>query len=273
VTAAPRSSRRAMAMTGGIGGLFSGLTGVGGGAVMVPLMTGVLKMRQHAAHGTSLVVIVFAAAAGAATYTVRDGVDWLLVGMLLTGSVAGAYSGARLVQRLPAMRLRQCFGLFLLAVGTRLVLFHNVEPLFAASGATHWATAAGIGLAGGLSAGALGVGGGAIFVPGLVIFLGTGQHEAQAASLDVIIVTACVGAATHYRHGSVDLGTAQWIVPAAVPAGIGGAILASALDSTVLQAVFAVVVLAVGVQMLLAATRALRNDRALAARTIEATEV
>ena len=267
-----RASRRAMAATGGLGGLFSGLTGVGGGAMMVPLMTGVLKMRQHAAHGTSLVVIVFAAAAGAATYIVHDGVDWLLVGMLLAGSIAGAYSGARLVQLLPAMRLRQCFGLFLLAVGMRLVLFHNVEPLLATSGASHWAAAMGIGLAGGLSAGALGVGGGAIFVPGLVILLGTGQHQAQAASLDVIIVTACVGAATHYQHGSVDLGTARWLVPAAVPAGIGGALLASALDATVLQAIFAVVVLGVGAQMFLTATRSLRQGVALTTPTIEASE-
>jgi len=245
---------------------------VGGGALMIPLMTGALRMRQHAAHGTSLVVIVFAAAAGAVTYVAHDGIDWLLVGMLLAGSVIGAYAGARLVQRLPAMRLRQCFGLFLLAVGLRLVLFHDLEPLISTSGPGQWAAAVGIGLAGGLAAGALGVGGGAIFVPGMVILLGTSQHQAQAASLDVIVVTAIVGAATHYRHGAVDLEAARWIVPSAVPAGVAGAMVANSLDATVLQAVFALVVLGVGAQMFVTATRALRRAIAMPAGTTEVSE-
>ncbi len=265
------ASRRAMAATGGLGGLFSGLTGVGGGAIMVPLMTGVLKMRQHAAHGTSLVVIVFAATAGAVTYVAHDGIDWQLVALLLAGSVTGAYAGARLVQRLPPMRLRQCFGLFLLVVALRLILFHDVEPLVSASGIGQWAGAVCIGFAGGLSAGALGVGGGAIFVPGLVILLGTGQHQAQATSLNVIVVTAMVGAATHFRHGAVDIQAARWIVPSAVPAGLGGALLANALDAALLQTVFALVILGVGAQMLVTATRASRRAIVLAPGTIEVT--
>lgn len=265
-----RASPAAMTATGGIGGLFSGLTGVGGGALMIPLMTGVLKMRQHTAHGTSLVVIVFAAAAGAVTYVVHDGIDWALVATLLAGSAAGAYIGARLVQRLPAMRLRQLFGLFLLAVGARLILFHEAEPVLSVSGVAEHAVGAAIGLAGGLSAGALGVGGGAIFVPGLVILLGTGQHDAQAASLNVIVFTAIVAGFTHYRHGSIDLGAAAWITPAAVPAGIAGATVADQLDGAVLQRIFAIVVLGVGTQMLVTATRALRHPALATAVAVEA---
>lgn len=254
-----RASPPSMAATGGIGGLFSGLTGVGGGALMVPLMTGVLGMRQHTAHGTSLVVIVFAALAGSATYFVNGGADWALVATLLAGSAIGAYAGARLVQLLPALRLRQVFGVFLLAVGARLLLFHDADPLLSASGATEHALGAAIGLAGGLSAGALGVGGGAIFVPGLVILLGVGQHDAQAASLNVIVVTAMVGGFTHYRHGTADLKAAAWITPAAVPAGIAGAMIADRLDGAMLQRIFALVLVGVGTQMLVTATRVLRR--------------
>ena len=57
--------------------------------------------------------------------------------------------------------------------------------------------------------------------PGLVLLVGTGQHEAQGISLDVIVVTAAVAAVTHHRHGSMDLPAARWIIPTAVPAGIG----------------------------------------------------
>jgi uncharacterized protein len=227
---------------------------------MVPLMTGVLKMRQHTAHGTSLVIIIFAAIAGAVTYVVNEGVLWGLVATLLAGSLIGAYAGARLVQRLPGMRLRQIFGVFLFLVAVRLLFFHDVDPVFDVTGLTEWLAGAGIGLAGGLAAGALGIGGGAIFVPGLVVLLGTGQHAAQGTSLEVIILTAAVGATTHYRHGNVDLRAARWMVPAAIPAGLAGGLLASALDASVLQRIFAIVVLGVGIQMVVSGTRALRQS-------------
>lgn len=257
-----RHSAVGLAATGLGGGFFSGLTGVGGGAIMVPLMTGVLRMRQHTAHGTSLVVIIFAAAASALVYQVRDGVNWGLVGVLLPASLLGAYAGARLVQHLPAMRLRQVFGAFVFAVGLRLLLVQSVDAIFDVHGASEALLGGGIGLIGGLVAGALGVGGGAIFVPALVILLGTDQHEAQGVSLCVIVGAALTGALTHARHGSVDTAAAKWIAPLAVPAGMGGALVASWLDGDVLQRIFAVVLVLVGVQMFATATLNLRRDRA-----------
>ena len=259
-----------MSLTGAVGGVFSGLTGVGGGALMVPLMTGVLKMRQHTAHGTSLVIIVFAAIAGSLTYMANEGVLWGLVAALLAGSLIGAYTGARVVQHVPGMRLRQAFGVFLLIVAVRLLLVRDLDPMFDVSGASEWLAGAGIGLAGGLAAGALGVGGGAIFVPGLVILLGTGQHAAQGVSLEVIVLTAIVGAATHHRHGDVDFRAARWMVPAAIPAGVAGGLIASALDANVLQRIFAVVILAVGAQMVISGTRAIRRGRVEPLRASEA---
>lgn len=252
-------SRLATGLTGAGGGLFSGLTGVGGGAVMVPLMTGVLKMRQHTAHGTSLVVIVFAAGASAAVYAVGEGIRWGLVAALLPASLAGAYVGARFVQRVPAARLRQIFGLFVFAVGLRLLAFAQVDPLLSAHGARDAGAGAGIGFAGGLLSGALGVGGGAIFVPALVLLLGVRQHDAQGVSLCVITAAAAMGAFTHYRHGSLDAAASRWIVPFAVPAGMAGAYAASWLDAATLQRIFAVVCVGVGAQMAVTATRALRQ--------------
>ena len=259
MTAEPAPVRRLVAAATGLGGgFFSGLTGVGGGAIMVPLMTGVLRIRQHAAHGTSLVIIVFAAAASAVVYEVQEGVQWRLVAVILPSALAGAYAGARLVQFVPAMRLRQLFGASVLLVGLRLLLFREVEPLLESSGLREALVGAGIGLAGGAFSGALGVGGGAIFVPAMVLLLGTGQHAAQGVSLSVIVAAAAVGASTHARHGAVDLEAARWIAPFAVPAGVAGAALAAQLDAAVLQRIFALVAVTVGAQALYSATRALR---------------
>lgn len=250
-----------MAGTGLAGGFFSGLTGVGGGAVMVPLLTGVLRMRQHAAHGTSLIIIVFAAAAGGITSVAREGAAGMLVASLLPAALVGAYAGARLVQYLPAMRLRLLFGVFVLLVGARLLVFSHVSPVFTVHGVDEAGIGALVGLTGGLLSGALGVGGGAVFVPGMVLLLGTDQHQAQGASLLVIMGAAAVGAWTHSRHGSIDSSAVKTIAVAAVPAGVAGAFVASLLDGAVLQRVFAVVLVGVGIQMLTSTTVSLRRER------------
>ena len=263
-------SRPVLVLTGLFGGAISGLVGGGGGAVMIPLMTGVLKMKQHTAHGTSLVIIVGAATAAALTYWAQGSIDWPLVAFLLVGSTFGAVIGARAAAHLPALRLRQVLGLFLICVSTRLFLFPHVEPLFAVAGISEAALGAGIGLAGGLASGALGVGGGAIFVPALVWLIGTGQHEAQGVSLCVIVVTAATGALTHARMGNVDVNAAAWIAPVAVPAGVCTAIFASSLGDTTLRTITAAVLVAVGVQMVITATNRLRRGAAISPRHAEA---
>ncbi|HXF50301.1 MAG TPA: sulfite exporter TauE/SafE family protein [Dehalococcoidia bacterium] len=110
------------ALTGAAGGLFSGLTGVGGGAVMVPMLVGLLRLSQHRAHGTSLAIIVFVASAAAVPYALAGNIDWPLAGMLAAGAALGVYAGARAMQRIPARQLRVLFGLFLLATSIRLLI-------------------------------------------------------------------------------------------------------------------------------------------------------
>lgn len=253
-------NRPILVLTGVLGGAISGLVGGGGGAVMIPLMTGVLKMRQHVAHGTSLVIIVGAATAAALTYWAQGSIDWPLVAFLVVGSTVGAVIGARAAAGLPAMRLRQILGVFLVAVSARLFLFPHVEPLFDVSGLAEATLGAAIGLAGGLASGALGVGGGAIFVPAMVWLIGTGQHDAQGVSLCVIVVTAATGAFTHARMGNVDRAVAFWVTPVAVPMGVATALLAASLSDITLRTITGAVLLAVGVQMVFTATRRLRGE-------------
>lgn len=251
--------RAAWSATAGFaGGVLSGLLGGGGGAVMVPLMTGPLRMRQHVAHGTSLVVITATAAVAAALYGLAGHFDWLLFAGLATGAMAGAVAGARFALRIPALRLRQLFGLFLLAVSLRILLFAPAGAWVEPGALAELGLAAAIGLAGGLASGALGVGGGAIFVPAMVLVLGTEQHAAQGISLVVIVLSSALGAMTHYRQGTVDTSAARWIAPAAIPGAVAGAALATVLSGRGLQVVFAVVLSAIGVQMAVTATRRLR---------------
>ncbi len=243
------------------GGFLSGIFGGGGGSAMVPLMTGPLKMTQHVAHGTSLVIISVTALVAAIAYSVHEPISPVLVAALGSGSIAGAFLGARAATHVPAMQLRQLFGIFLIAVSMRMLLWESIDPWFDVSGVAEAAIGLAFGLLGGVASGALGIGGGSIFVPVLVLGLGVGQHEAQGISLWVVVLASTVGGFTHYRQGTVDMQAARWIAPAALPGAIAGAVVAAFLGGRELQVVFAVVLTAIGLQMVTTAQRRMRPDR------------
>ena len=112
-----------------------------------------------------------------------------------------------------------------------------------------------IGLAGGVIAGLLGVGGGVLFVPGLVIFLGLNQHQAEATSLLAIVPVALVGTYTQNRYGNVRRADALLLGLLSLAGAAGGVALANALSGTVLRDCFAVLLLIVAAQFVRRAMR------------------
>ena len=112
-----------------------------------------------------------------------------------------------------------------------------------------------IGFIGGFAGGLLGVGGGVIYIPAMVLVLDEQQHMAQGASLAAIVATAIVAGTTHFRRGNVDLPTVAWVAPGAAAAGFGAAFLADALDGDTLRRLFAVIALYFGVTMMYSAWR------------------
>ncbi len=106
-----------------------------------------------------------------------------------------------------------------------------------------------IGLAAGVVAGLLGVGGGVLFVPGLVIFMDLTQHQAEATSLLAIIPVALVGAAMQDRYGNVRRGDALRLGLFSVVGAAAGVALANALSGKALQVGFALFMLFVAGQL------------------------
>ena len=112
-----------------------------------------------------------------------------------------------------------------------------------------------IGLVGGVVAGMLGVGGGVLFVPGLVIFLGLGQHQAEATSLLAIVPVALVGAYRQDRYGNVRREDALALGGLSVAGAAGGVALANTLSGEVLRDAFAALMLLVAAQLVRRALR------------------
>jgi uncharacterized membrane protein YfcA len=115
-----------------------------------------------------------------------------------------------------------------------------------------------IGLAAGIVAGLLGVGGGVLFVPGLVIFLNLNQHQAEATSLLAIIPVAIVGTYKQDRYGNVNRADALFLGVLSLAGAAGGVALANALSGALLRDSFAVFMVIVAFQL---ARRGLRDPR------------
>jgi uncharacterized membrane protein YfcA len=116
-----------------------------------------------------------------------------------------------------------------------------------------------IGLAAGVIAGLLGVGGGVLFVHGLVIFLGLGQHQAEATSLLAIVPVAIVGTIRQDRYGNVRRHDAALLGLLSIAGAAAGVGLANSLSGAVLRDAFAALMVLIALRM---AWRALRAPAA-----------
>jgi hypothetical protein len=228
------------------GGVVSGLIGVGGGIILIPLMVGLLGMSQHRAHGTSLAIIVPTACAATARYASANEIDLTIVSVALAlaaTSVVFAAVGARLTAHINEKLLRRLFALVLLAGALRMFVSLQDVALMNLDGGERIVAGVITGIVTGLVSGTMGVGGGIVMVPAMVIFMGIDQVIAQGISLAVIIPTALSGAFQHYRLGHVDVRRALTIGIGGLVGGFGGAQVAQVLPRVVLRALFAVFLL------------------------------
>jgi len=114
-----------------------------------------------------------------------------------------------------------------------------------------------IGLMGGVLAGLLGVGGGVLFVPGLILFIGLGQHQAEATSLLAIVPVALAGTYRQNRFGNVRRADALLLGLLSLVGAGAGVALANSLSGRDLRIAFALLTLAVAIQL----TRRALGDR------------
>ena len=111
-------------MVGLAGGAFSGLLGVGGGAVIVPLLMGLGWMDARHATATSLASIAIIAVWGVASYAALGNVDWLLALVVGIPALFGTLIGVRLRARVSTMVIARAFAVLLLASAIALVVAH-----------------------------------------------------------------------------------------------------------------------------------------------------
>ncbi|MBD3940277.1 sulfite exporter TauE/SafE family protein [Microbacterium sp. NEAU-LLC] len=242
-----------------VAGVLSGLFGVGGGTVIVPFLVLFLHFDQRLAAGTSLAAIVPTATVGVISYAVTGSVAWIPALLLAAGAVVGAQIGTWLLPRLSLTVLRWAFVGFLAAVIVSLFLVipsRDAELIL-----TWWSGLAlvVVGVGTGILSGLIGVGGGIIVVPVLMVLFGTSDLVAKGTSLLMMIPAAISGTVGNIRRGNVDLVAAAVVGVAACTTTALGAWIATLIDPFVGNVLFALYLAFIAVQMGLRAWRGRRR--------------
>jgi len=208
MTQHPRPSIIILALLGAATGLLSGLFGIGGGVILVPMLVLILGFQQRLAAGTSVAAILPAAVVGGIGYAVQGNVDWIAAALLAIGIVIGAQIGSFLLSRVPTGFLRWMFMAFLLGV---IVSLWFVVPQRDAEIDITLLTGALLvltGLVTGVLSGLLGVGGGVVVVPVLMFFFGASDLIAKGTSLIMLIPGSISGTLGNAKRRNVDLRSA-----------------------------------------------------------------
>jgi len=255
-----------------VAGLLGSLTGLGGGVVIVPLLVLVFHVNVKYAIGASLVSVI-ATSSGAAAAYVREGYSNIRMGMFLEiATTLGALVGAFLATRLPAGIIGVVFGAVLI-VSAALSL-QRVDPLDTGAPPDRLATLlklnsdyptlegrleyhvrhipAGFAMmfgAGTLS-GLLGTGSGAFKVLAMDQIMRVPFKVSTTTSNFMIGVTAAAGVGIYLRRGFVDPGLAMPVMLGVLAGSIVGARLLLRMRTAWLRLAFAVVIAALGVEMI-----------------------
>jgi hypothetical protein len=252
------------AAVGVVAGFLSGLFGVGGGILIVPALVLVLRFDQRLAHGTSLAAVLPIAISSLTSYAIDGKVDWIVGLLLAAGATLGAVIGTHILHRLPHDTLAIAFAVLLVATAVRLLLDDSDAGGRAALTVIGAVSLVLIGLLTGILAGLLGVGGGIIMVPVMVVAFGIPAAVAKGTSLLVIVPTALMGTWRNRTKKNADMRVATILGLAGVVSAFLGGMISVGMSESLSNALFAALLILVAIRMTwqLVASRRPRDEPA-----------
>jgi uncharacterized membrane protein YfcA len=259
-------------LTALLAGVASTLLGVGGGVIMVPLLSSLANVPIKRAASASLAIISVVALVGviAQEFTAPQDMRFDAAMMLAATALIGAYIGRWLNKVLPELVFRLVFALLLVFSAIRLAgllpiasahMDYGVDPAHLAAIAALLA----IGLFAGITTSLFGVGGGIVVVPLLAMafdqFSGEGFRSATATSLVMILPVSIFGTWLHWRANNIDVTLVKAMSPVAAIAAVGGVFLKLVTPVDALKWIFAALMVFAAIQIAWQALRARRLER------------
>lgn len=227
-------------------GLSLGLIGGGGSILTVPILVYFLGVGPHEAVVMSLAVVGATSLLGSYLHYRNDNVD--LKGGILVGSagVVGAFLGAPLTRLVSPELLLMMFGVLMLVVAG-IMIWRRKHAIADVASKLHPVKGILAGLGVGVLTGFLGVGGGFLIVPALVLFGGMTMKKAIGTSLFVIFLNCVAGLIGHMGQEAFNWTLTAVVMALAVSGAVIGTVLSNRIAASKLQRAFAILVLGVGV--------------------------
>lgn len=239
-------------------GLLLGLLGGGGSILTVPMLVYVLHIEPKTAIVTSFVVVGISSLMAIVQHALKHHVCWKSGMFFGLSGMAGAFGGGRLAAYVSGEVLMVLFGLVTLITGIAMARRRDAEihgPAPAEPGATCPAEVPygrvlfdGF-FVGGLT-GLVGVGGGFLIVPALVLLVGLPMPAAVGTSLLVVAMNAAAGLGGYANHVPLDLPLTAIVTAGTVAGSVVGAWLSPRIGATLLRRAFGFLVVSVAVYVL-----------------------
>jgi len=253
-------------VVGIIVGILAGLLGVGGGTIIVPILTWILSVHQditqahlmHIAIGTSLATIVITAISSIVAHQQHKAIRWDIVKQLTTGIIIGALLGAIIADRVSTDSLRIIFGIFIIFVSIQMSIGIQPKPHHQLP---NWFGMNIMGILIGSLSGLVGIGGGLLTVPFLTWSNLSIRHAiatSAACGLPIAIAGTMGFIITGWQDTNFAIGQVGYVyLPAFLTIAVAsvlfaplGAKLTHTLPVTLLKRIFAFLLAGVGIKML-----------------------
>lgn len=251
----PRYKNLTLAITGLIAGTASASLGIGGGVIIVPILTLLLNFNFKRSIATSLATIIPSSMIGTILYFAWDiktgQTNILLTTALITslGTVAGSFIGTKVLHLTHDKILKIAFAAIL--IFTSLKLLDIVQIPTSKLETASWLWLIGLGVLAGMLSGMLGIGGGVIIVPALTLFFVDSIHQAIPTSLCIIVPTTITGTLLHKKLNNLNFSDIKFLIPTAVIGAIIGVILKNNLPEERLKIFFGIFMIIAAFKMLL----------------------
>jgi hypothetical protein len=232
-----------------LAGLFGALVGLGGGVIIIPILTLIFNIPIKSAVAISLISVCATSVGGAARYLAAGKADFRLGLFMETTTVAGAICGGMIAVLAKPLIVAVTFSLLLFYTGIAMLLkkdieenqtgeYHHEEP----KGLIKY-TVLGLSFIGGIISSFLGVGGGVIKVPIMNLILKIPIKISAATSTYMIGITTAAGSLVYLAKGMVDYQMAAPLILGTYLGSTAGARLSAKTDSKIIRYILVIVIL------------------------------
>ncbi len=238
-------------------GFSAGVTGIGGGTLMVPFMTLALGMDVKTAVASSLLATIFTSSSAAAVYLGEGRANLRVALTLEPSSALGAVTGAAITISLPESAVELALGIGLIAVASTMLARAALEG-GRGSGRDGGAgergpgrVALGVALSylAGVASGMFGIGGGVVKVPVMNLAMGLPIKEAVATSSYMVGLTAATGGMIYLRSGLASPEVVAALALGIIPGATLGARILGRMEARWVRLAFALVLAYAGLRM------------------------